>query len=242
MATPALWSSPPTCLNLADDEVHVWRTPIHSEPAVLRRYEELLSADEKERANKFLVHDARDNFVAVRGILRKLLAAYLGEEAGQITLSYGQYGKPFLKDKSVVSPLHFNVTHSHGWAALAFARREVGIDIEKIRAEVAGGEIAARFFSEREIAELATLKAEEQSKAFFKCWTRKEAYIKARGEGLQIPLKSFHVSMRTDEPQGLTESDTSIWGVCSFEPAGGFVGAVAGRGNDWRVRYLDWQC
>jgi 4'-phosphopantetheinyl transferase len=138
--------------------------------------------------------------------------------------------------------LHFNASHSHGYAAFAFARRaEVGIDIEKIREEVAGEEIAARFFSEQEIAELATLPGETRPKGFFRCWTRKEAYIKARGEGLQIPLRSFCVSVTSDEPQELALGDSSTWVVYSFEPAAGFVGAVAIGDKKWRVRYLDWQ-
>lgn len=220
----------------------MWRASLDIVPPTLRRFEDSLSPDEKGRAEKFLVEHARTEFIASRGILRELLGAYLGNRANEVCMSYGKYGKPSLCASDSGAHLHFNTSHSHGYGVFAFARNEqVGVDVEQVRDEVATEEIAARFFSTAEIAELSTLAPELRVQGFFKCWTRKEAYIKARGLGLQIPLKSFHVAVITDEPQQLIDEDSSPWSLYPFEPHRGFAGAVAAKGKNWRVRYFDWE-
>jgi 4'-phosphopantetheinyl transferase len=241
MATSGPWSLPPVSLRLADDELHVWRASLPI-GASMQRFEASLSSEEKERAGKFLVAHAREQFIASRSILRELLSAYLRVPAVEISISYGHYGKPSVADSAGSSPLCFNGSHSQGLAVFAFTReREVGIDIEKIRPEVATEEIAERFFSKAEIADLATLPPQLRSEGFFRCWTRKEAYIKARGLGLQIPLQSFDVAVQADEAQQIGEGNNLPWSLYSFEPASGFVGAVAAQGSDWRLRYFSWK-
>jgi len=234
MATSLPWLPAAKPATLAEKELHVWRASLHLSPEKLGRLEATLNAEEKARAEKFLVPRARENFVAARGILRELLGAYLGIGADQVTFRYGAQGKPFL------APIHdsqlsFNVSHSHGMGLFAFAERgELGVDIEQARADFQGMEIASRFFSEQEIAELKKLPPSEATEAFFGCWTRKEAYVKAHGEGLSIPLRSFTVSF--DAPRQVLQADGAAWSCHALQPAAGIAGAVVARGENWRVR------
>ena len=242
MATPAVWSPPPKILTLADTELHVWRAQLPTDGSVLRRFEKILSDEEKERAEKFLVADAKERFVAARGILREMLGKYLGAYPSAILLSYGPHGKPFVSVSDSSKDIRFNLSHSDGYGAVVFARhREVGIDIEQVRPEAAGEDIARRFFSRQEIEQLGEIPEENRTEGFFRCWTRKEAYIKALGAGLQIPLDSFTVPIADAQPHELTDGEGSVWSLHPFEPAGGFVGAVAAQGKGWRLKFWDWQ-
>ena len=242
MATPTLWSPPPESLTLADDEYHLWRAALQCDAMRLRDLEGALNEEEKLRASKFLVPDARERFVLSRNILRELLGRYLGVSPSEITFSYGTYGKPFLDMPASAAQIHFNVSHSHEYGAFVFARgREVGIDIEKIRAEAAGEDIARRFFSQAEIQQLAAMPQNERVAGFFACWTKKEAYIKARGEGLQIPLHSFSVSIAKANWQELLSGDDVCWSVYPFEPAQGFAGAIASEGKGRGLQFWEWR-
>ncbi len=137
--------------------------------------------------------------------------------------------------------MRFNISHSHGLAVLAFARnREIGIDLEPIRPEFAGEEIAERYFSAQELAELRALPAALRPEGFFLCWTRKEAYVKARGLGLQVPLDSFSVSLTPGQPEILQSVDSARWSLRSFAPAPNFVAAIVEEGQDWHPRYWNW--
>jgi 4'-phosphopantetheinyl transferase len=239
MATPLAWltvTSPPA---LAENELHVWRASLDLPAAVFKRIEKTLDEQEKKRGERYLVPEARDCFVATRGILRALLGTYLDIDAGKVALNYGPHGKPFL------SPAHnsdvcFSVSHSHRMALFVFARgHEVGVDIEWVEPNRRVMEIATHFFSEEETASLATLPPELAQQAFFGCWTRKEAYIKARGQGLSIPLRSFSVSF-TESEQVVRDETGAAWGCYALEPGGGFAGAVVAAGENWRLKYCDW--
>jgi 4'-phosphopantetheinyl transferase len=217
----------------------VWRASLRCRADVLERHEATLAPEEKKRAARFLAPRAKEDFIAARGILRELLGRYLGESAPGIQLRYGARGKPALFKPL---PLRFNVSHSHGVAAFAFTRgMEVGIDIEKIRLDFAGEQVASLYFAEQEITELGGLPGESRAEGFFKCWTRKEAYLKARGEGLQIPLRSFQVTVTNDEPQELIDEAGSRWSLYGFEPWPGFAGAVVGEGQGWKLRHWEWR-
>jgi 4'-phosphopantetheinyl transferase len=158
-----------------------------------------------------------------------------------VEFTYGAAGKPALFLAGSEPSIHFNLSHSHGLAVYAFARRrEVGIDVEAIRPKIARKEIADHSFSSRELAELQALPQELQDEGFFLCWTRKEAYIKARGSGMGIPLDSFEVSLTPGRPEELRSPDRHCWRLRSLEPAHGFVGAVVGEGTDWGMRLWDW--
>lgn len=224
---------------LAPAELHLWRARCDEGTEPLR-YLELLSPDEKERAGRFAIDGARRDFVVSRGMLRELLAAYLNTRPRNIVLGYGVHGKPSVSQNGAESTVRFNVSHSRGFAVFAFGLgAEIGVDVERIRTEFPGREIAERFFSEQEVAALGELPPERSSEAFFTCWTCKEAYVKARGGGLQIPLRSFSVSLEENEEQQLVDERGKEWSIYPFEPGAGFAAAVAAEGRGWRLKYWE---
>ncbi|MCU1241290.1 MAG: 4-phosphopantetheinyl transferase [Candidatus Acidoferrum typicum] len=233
------WVSTRTPPALAEHELHVWRTSIDVPPVLLQQFESTLNASEKERAEKFLVPQARERFVAARGILRGLLATYLEIDPVRVEFRYGPQGKP---SPSAVhnSQICFSMSHSQGMGVFAFTSDcEVGVDVEQIKANFKGMEIASHFFSGEEIAALAKLPPELATEAFFGCWTRKEAYIKARGQGLSIPLASFTVRF-ADSKQLLRDEEGTPWACYALEPAAGFAGAVVAKGENWNLKYWEW--
>jgi 4'-phosphopantetheinyl transferase len=245
MPDPDIWSSPPKNLELPEREIHIWRANLDLEPEVLSRLASTLDNDEKARAGRFHFTRDRDNFTACRGILRELLGGYIGSSPASIEFAYGEFGKPAQHPRNSGPPIRFNLSHSSGLAVFAFARNcEIGIDLEAISPEFAGEEIAERYFSARELAELMALPAETRPEGFSLCWTRKEAYVKARGAGLQIPLDSFSVSLTPNQPERLESEDSYRWRLRSFKPAPGFVGAVVYEGvheaQGFHPRYWDW--
>ncbi|MGH9735393.1 MAG: 4'-phosphopantetheinyl transferase family protein [Candidatus Acidiferrales bacterium] len=250
------------CPPLASGEVHIWRASQTVEPPVLSRLHALLDADEKARAERFVFQRDRDRFIVAHGILRQLLAAYIGCAPAEIDFDYGPQGKPSLKpsrfNRAETTPFNraeensrvrFNMSHSQGLAVFAFALdRDLGIDVELIRADFGGQDIAQRYFSRDEVAELMSLPPEIRAQAFFLCWSRKEAYIKARGQGLQIPLTSFSVSLTPDAPECLSADDASRWELRSFQPKEDYAGALiteAARSSvaegRFSLRFFDWQ-
>lgn len=236
------WDTSPERLALEEDEVHVWRASLECGESVLHQFEATLAADEKARAQRFVFQPDRNSYIAARGVLRELLGRYLERAPGEIEFEYGPQGKPALRAQPAQRPVQFNVSHSHGMALLAFAiGRQVGVDVELIRPDFAGEKIAERFFSPQEVMELRGLPLAAQDEGFFLCWTRKEAYIKARGEGLQIPLKSFHVSLTPGEPARLKAADSFRWSLRSLGLDRPYVGAVVGEGKDWRLRGWGWK-
>jgi 4'-phosphopantetheinyl transferase len=161
-------------------EVHYFSLDVEA-----KRFVGLLSADEHERAARFRFDRDRNRYIVCRGTLREMLGV-------RARFVYGRYGKPRLED----SDIRFNVSHSHGVGMIAIARgREIGCDIERIDPSFAGEQIPERFFSPREVAALRALPESEQCQAFFRCWTRKEAFIKACGMGVSLPLDSFDVTL-----------------------------------------------
>ena len=214
--------------------------------SLLQHLESTLAEDEKARAARFIFDRDRDHFIAARGILRDLLSRYVECPAGTIKFAYGPQGKPALADPGSKSSVRFNLSHSHGLAVIAVgAGREVGIDVELLRPEFAGEDIAKRYFSAREVRELAQLPVGSRTEAFFRCWTRKEAYIKARGEGLHVPLDSFSVSLSPDRFPELLSADESRWKIESLVPSSEaerrYAAALVAEGKDWASRYFNWR-
>lgn len=226
-------------LTLGADEVHLWHAALDAHSVA--GLQPLLSEDEILRSHRFHFAQDRNHFTVARGLLRKLLSTYLGIDPNQLRLLYGEKGKPFLAE-SHTSPISFNLAHSGGLAIYAFSQsRELGVDLEFIREDLAGEEIAERFFSRREIGALQTLPVELRKHAFFNCWTRKEAYIKARGEGLSMPLDQFDVSLAPGEPAALLknhadEAEVARWEMRSIPVAPGYVAALVVEGHDWKLK------
>jgi 4'-phosphopantetheinyl transferase len=179
-------------------------------------------------------------------VLRAILGRTLNRAPESLSFCYGSHGKPALAGESDGATIRFNVSHSHGIALYAVTRgRELGVDLEHIRFDLEVAEIAERFFSRREIAMLRTLPTELQCQAFFHCWTRKEAYIKARGEGLSLPLDQFDVSLIPGEPAALLgtqpdPSEASRWSVQELFPAPGYAAALAVRAHGLRLTCWQW--
>jgi 4'-phosphopantetheinyl transferase len=188
--------------------VHLWQRRLDASAEEVNACYRLLSNEEQERARRFRVERPRNDFVLTRGTLRSLLGQYLGCTPPEIRFCYALHGKPALEGND----LCFNVSHTHGLGLMAFAkRRAIGVDVENLRRETQVEQLAERFFSKRERDELKRLSGDELRAAFFRCWTRKEAYVKARGEGLSLPLDQFDVSVAPGESRALlaTRPDSS---------------------------------
>ncbi len=241
MNTTAEWLSPVETPALPDDAVHVWRALLEVDPSTLLHLKSTLAQNELERAERFIFDPDRNHFIAARGILRDVLGRYLRCAPQTIDFVYGARGKPAILSGGSRHPLCFNLSHSHGLAVIGIAReREIGIDVEMIRSKFASDDIANRYFSAKEIHELSRLPAELRTEGFFLCWTRKEAYIKAKGDGLHIPLDSFNVSLTPGLSPELNTSDSSRWSLRSFSPEPGYVAAVVEEGNGSQLRYFSW--
>ena len=241
------WSRPPEKLRLLRDRVHIWRASLEMRPSELERLRGTLDSGEAARAARLVFEKDRQHFVAARGILRNILGRYLEREPAELQFSSNSSGKPALAPGSGLDELRFNLSHSHGLALYAISwNREVGIDIELIQPQLAEERIAERFFSPREVAALRALPRELQAEGFFNCWTRKEAYIKARGQGLGIPLASFDVSLAPGEPPTLLSvrdsmEDGTRWSLQAFEAAPGFPAAVAAEGESRQLEFWQWE-
>ncbi len=204
-----------------------------------------LASDEQARAERFYFNRDRDRFIAAHGVLRAILGRYLNKTPKSLSFCYGSHGKPALARESGGDAIRFNISHSDGVALYAVSRgREVGIDLELIRDGLEIEEIAGRFFSRLELATLCALPTDVRKYAFFLCWTRKEAYIKARGEGLSLPLDQFDVSLIPGEPVKLmsTRPDSGEalrWSLQELSIEPGYVAALAVEGHRRSLAY--WQ-
>jgi 4'-phosphopantetheinyl transferase len=235
-----MWSIAPPLLSLSSGEVHVWRVDLQQPAEVQQRLLQTLDEDEKARAGRFHFEKHRRRFVVGRGVLRSLLGRYLDVRAGDVRFVYGPYGKPAL-DAAHESALRFNASHSHELGVYAFVLDyEAGIDVEYIKEDFATQEIAERFFSKYEVEVLRGLPRDEQAAAFFRCWTRKEAYIKAIGSGLSHPLDQFDVTLAPNEDAALLRDHQDAeaiarWTLHNLEVSDGYVAALAVAGREHKL-------
>jgi 4'-phosphopantetheinyl transferase len=242
--TPAAADRDTSLYDLPPDLIRVWRVHLDRPPASFDRLEQLLSPDEVDRARRFHFEPDRRRFTVARGALRTILGGYLQMNPMSIVFDYGAQGKPFLA--AAASSIRFNVAHSGELALVAVSReRELGVDVEFVRALTGAEQIPERFFSPREAAVFRSLPRDLVEPAFFACWTRKEAYIKARGGGLSIPLDRFDVSLEPGKPAALLEVrddpiEASRWGMVELQPASGYAGALVVYGKGWHFGYCDW--
>lgn len=202
-----------------------------------------LEEKELDRADRFHFEKDRRAFVISRGFLRNVVGRYLKTKPEGLRFSYGPYGKPALDGEHKSSSLRFNMSHSHGVALIAVAEtRELGVDVEYIRTDFASIDIARRFFSPREVAALNALPPEQQVAAFFRCWARKEAYIKAIGRGLSQPLDGFDVTLAPELPAALLradEDDPSRWSLSDIDAGSEYAAALMVEGSISHIRL--WQ-
>lgn len=228
---------------LAANEIHVWYASLNK--PVLQYYC-LLSTDERRRAERFHFEEDKKRFIVRRGILRTILGHYLNVESGRLQFCYGKNGKPALADKFGEAAIRFNMSCSEAIALYAFTSDyEIGVDIERIRDISEMEQIAKRFFSTRENAVFHTLSKSERKEAFFNFWTRKEAFLKATGDGLSRPLNRFDVTLVPGEPARLLriEGDTEEaqhWSIQDLKPASGFAAALVIKGQIGNVNCWRW--
>ncbi len=235
------WPVAAPTVELPSGEVHVWRLSLDRSNGEIEHLFSLLDADERRRAMSYHFERDRIHFTAARGLLRVILGRYAGLDPSLIDFRYSTYGKPALAD-DVGERLRFNISHSYGLALFAFAlERELGVDLEMIRSGPADETIAENYFTPTEVKFLRALPLEERDQGFFNCWTRKEAYIKARGEGLSLPLDHFEVTLAPDETAQLKHTvdatrDSREWRLISFVPREHFVAALVVEGDDWKSK------
>jgi 4'-phosphopantetheinyl transferase len=220
----------------AEDAIEVVVTALNGRAAAAcDSAAKLLSEGERQRAARFARERDRRRYIVARAELRRLLGARLHERPEAIEFVYGRRGKPALAPRFAASGLRFNLSHCEDVAVYAFARaREVGVDVEVVRPLPDADGIAARFFSRNENLAYLALASADRSQGFFNCWTRKEAFIKALGGGLHIPLRRFEVSLAPGEPArllrvGRRPGDRCGWRLIGLQPAPGLTGAVVVR-------------
>jgi 4'-phosphopantetheinyl transferase len=238
LSAPQIWGK-----ELTATEVHIWYAsldkPVH-------RFHKMLSADERKRAGGF--HFERDwqHYIVRRGTLRTILGCYLHTDPRWIEFEYGENEKPALADNSDQCGINFSTSHSQGLALYAFTLdREVGVDIEFIRDHLEMEMIVERFYSDKEKTAFRELPAESKKEAFFKCWTRKEAFIKATGNGMSKSLDSFEVSLNPGEPARLLEingdpAEASRWTLHDLKPSLGYAAAFAVVGECNNIHCWNW--
>jgi 4'-phosphopantetheinyl transferase len=226
------WELPPAAPAVRPGVVDLWRVPLDIPSAALERRAACLSPDERDRARHFRFQVHGNRYVAGRGALRAILARYLAVQPDAVAFSYGAHGKPELAGQAAAE-LAFNVAHSGDVCLVAVgAESRVGVDVEAVDRGVEIHALARRFFSAAEADALAKLPAPMQREAFFACWTRKEAFIKAVGEGLSMPLDCFRVSLAPGEPPRLLHVDDNPgaparWTLLAFDAAPDFPAAAA---------------
>ncbi len=240
------WADAPNALSLTRDHVHIWRVQLNCSEHALRLFEQTLEPEERARAERFHFERDRRRFIAARAQLRMILARYVGIDPYALVFSYGSRGKPFLAQASK-PPLKFNLSHSGELALVAVTRdRDIGVDLEEVRSFDDAGGLAERFFSPQENAVLRALPETARLEAFFCCWTLKEAYVKATGDGLALATDSFDVAFARGEPVRLlrVEGDSgeaSRWSLVGLAPAPGYIGGVAVEGHDWSMTFWDFR-
>jgi 4'-phosphopantetheinyl transferase len=235
-----MWQSPPAALLLGHDEVHVWRAQLDVSAHDLATYQRSLSADEISRVHQLYNPADQRRFVARRGILRRLLSNYIAIKPAEIHFIHTAYGKPTLSFRDQHHAFHFTLSHTSDQALYAVSQgRDVGIDIEYIR-PFDYEEIASSLFAAEEYALLCALPSAQRAKAFFRLWTCKEAYIKACGLGLSLPLDTFAVGFEPDKPArvlyGHNRVDAPHSNLQELSIDENHVAALAVDGNDWQLR------
>ena len=237
-----IWLAPPDQLKLGEREVHIWRTSLDQSTETVGRFRELLASDERSKADRFRFEKDRRHYTVARGVLRELLARYLSESPEAFQFTYSPYGKPSLDS----TKLKFNLAHSGEVALYAFTLiGEVGIDVEFVRPEFTGDEIARRYFSDSEVNLLDEVRPGARPLAFFNCWSRKEAVIKAKGLGLSLGLDQFDVTLAPGEPAALLrtrwdEAEAQRWSLRALDVGEEYAAAIAIESHDWDARYFEY--
>jgi 4'-phosphopantetheinyl transferase len=240
------WSLASVGDELGADDAHVWRASLDQPAGMIAKLAPLLSQGEYQRAERFRRPTDRRRFIAGRGILRKVISAYLALAPDEVRFVYNEYGKPFIADDQNRGALSFNLSHSAGIALYAVARgRRVGIDVEYTREDFATLEVAENFFSKDEFEAFNATPIDRRTEAFFNCWSRKESYIKAIGMGISYPLDGFTVSLIPDAAPELLKVDAdateaACWNMYELDAAEGYAAALIVENPPVSLRRFQW--
>jgi len=242
----AEWLHPVALPELSYDRVDVWRLAMDQPEARVTALYGILGADERARADRFYFEKDRRRYTVARGGLRQILARYLCVAPCAVAFEYSEYGKPSIGNVRTTQDIRFNVSHSNECALFAFTlRREVGVDVEYMRVNLDVEALARHSFSPWEVRELCNLPLAARREAFFNCWTRKEAFIKAHGEGLSLGLDRFDVTLSPGEAPALRRfevnpEELSLWVMRALEAPVGYKAALAVEGHGWELRCWDY--
>jgi len=245
MPSPS-FSPPPLDLALRPDEIHVWCASLDQPVSRFQMLSQTLSLDEYLRAERFHFEKDRKRFIVGRGVLKTILGCYLSVEPSRLQFCHGKNGKPALADTFGKGAILFNTSDSERLALYGFTRdHEIGVDIEHIRDIPEMDQIVERFFSARETIAFRALPESKKKEAFFNCWTRKEAFVKAKGEGLKIGLNQFEVSLAPGQQAALLSTkgdpqEASRWSLRELNPGLGSVAALAVQGHGWQLKCWQW--
>jgi 4'-phosphopantetheinyl transferase len=238
------WRQPSEELPWPHDEVHVWRAALAWPEAATHRLAQWLAADERDKMERFRFEKDRRRYLVGRGLLRTLLGRYLDLTPQELRFETAAAGKPHLA--SGQGQLQFNLAHSGEYVLIAIADgRAVGIDVEEVHDDFDVDQVAVHFFSADEQRDLGTFTGRAKIEAFYNCWTRKEAYLKAHGAGLSFPLDQFDVSLRPGEPARLMATrpdpaEARRWQLSGLDVADGYKAALAVEGKGCTLRF--WDC
>ncbi len=240
------WPAPPDTLVLNEGEVHVWRALLRREASEIPALLQILCEDERRKAAQFSFQEVREPFIVGRAVLRGILGRYLQVDPERVRFSYGPHGKPAIAPECGGEGISFNMSDSCGLAIYAVARgRQVGIDLERMRSDVPCERMAKRFFAEAELKALMALPADQRQEGFFNCWTRKEAYLKAIGKGLSVPLKNVTVSLAPSEPAVILaiqddSGHAGPWSLVALHPDPAYSAALVVEGHESRLSFWQW--
>jgi len=226
-----VWQPPPPSLKLESHTVHVWRLRLDNPKLEAAQFRSLLNTEECARADRYRFDRDRNRFTTTRGILRTLLERYTGVNKTKIEFLFSKHDKPALDPNLCDQRIEFNVSHSGTMALIGFTPdHAIGVDVEQTDRPISQAKIAERFFSPDEVNRLRQLPEAERNEAFFRCWTRKEAFIKAHGDGLSLPLDSFSVTLGPDDPPRLLRFDgkpgPECWSIAAIEVGERYAGAA----------------
>jgi 4'-phosphopantetheinyl transferase len=233
-------------LKLANDEIHIWCTSLDQPTSLLERLVCTLSIDERARAGRFYFEEDRKRFIIRHGILRMILGYYLGVKAGELQFSHGRNGKPRLADTFRNRTIPFSMSSSEGLALYGFTRnREIGIDVECVRDIPEMDQIAELIFSAAEALAYHALPEHLKREVFFASWTRKEAFLKATGDGLSRPLDKIELTVDAAKPARLLEMNGASrtacrWSIHDLKPTSGFAAAIVAEGQGFGLRCWQW--
>lgn len=235
------WKSSPLNLKLSPDYLDIWQVPLSPSPR-MDRYRALLSRDELDRCGRFKSEKRRREYTIIRGLLRLLIGRCMDVDPSTFEFAYTEHQKPYLPAASLGVPISFNITHSHNLALIALTlERMIGVDIEFIRHNVEFRKLAKRFFSKQESRALDAYDDTLLPAAFFACWTRKEAFVKALGDGIAFGLHDFTVSVdpRDREVALLTDRDSNEsgkWSIINLDIVSDYAAAIAANGEKFKLR------